>query len=137
MSVANSPENEEAIEALLQKVREALTEANVLLKGGGSADAIVNRAYYAIFSAARAALLSMDERPGTHAGVIRRFGYHFVRTGRVSEETGSILTTARSMRDQADYDVFSELEREEAAELVDEARRFVEAIETETIGGPM
>jgi uncharacterized protein (UPF0332 family) len=41
------------------------------------------------------------------------------------------------MRDQADYDVFSELEREEAAELVDEARRFVEAIETETIGGPM
>jgi hypothetical protein len=43
----------------------------VLLKGGGSADAIVNRAYYAIFSAIRAALLSMDERPGS-AGVIRR-----------------------------------------------------------------
>ena len=39
------------------------------------------------------------------------------------------------IRGRADYDVFSDLKRPEAAELIDEARRFVETIEAETTGG--
>jgi hypothetical protein len=61
--------------------------------------------------------------------VIRRFGYHFVRTGQVSDEIGGILTSARSMRGEADYDAFSDLSKEEAAELVEKARRFILAVE--------
>jgi len=121
-------ENEETIRALIEKAREALPGAELLLENG-SAEATINRAYYAVFSAARAALLTEDETPGTHAGVIRRFGYHFVLTERVSEEIGGVLTTAASMRGEADYDVFSELEKGEAGQLTEEARRFVDAVE--------
>lgn len=121
-------EHEEAVRALLRKVRDALSDAELLLKNG-SAEAVINRAYYAVFSAARAALLSKEESPNTHSGVIRRFGYHFIRTGVISEDIGDILTTAESMRGRADYDAFSEFDREEARKLTDDARRFVETIE--------
>lgn len=67
------------------------------------------------------------------AGLIRRFGYHFIRTGRISEEVGGILATAESMRGEADYDAFSEFDLEEASGLTEEARRFVDAVEEEVL----
>jgi uncharacterized protein (UPF0332 family) len=86
-----------------------------------------------VFQAARAALLTEGESPDIHSGVIRRFGYHFVRTGQVSEEVGSILTTAQSMRGEADYDAFSDFRREEAHKLVEKARQFIETVEEEIL----
>jgi len=67
--------------------------------------------------------------------VIRRFGYYFVRTGRVSDEIGGILTSARSMRGEADYDAFSDLSKGEAAKLIKKAHRFIEAVEKEILTG--
>lgn len=119
--------NEETIRALKRKASEALSDAEVLLERG-SEEAVINRSYYAVFSTARTALLLKDESPNTHAGVIRRFGYHFVRTGRISEEIGDTLTTAESMRGDADYDAFSEFDRNEAAQLYQDAHRFVEIV---------
>lgn len=89
--------NENAIRAFKRKASEALSDAEILLEKG-SAEAVINRSYYAVFRMARAALLLRNESPNTHAGVIRRFGYHFVRPGRISKEIGDILTTAESMR---------------------------------------
>lgn len=125
-----SAEQEDAIHALLQKAHKALSDAELLLENG-SAEAAINRAYYAVFSAARAALLSKEETPNTHAGVIRRFGYHFIRTEEIPEEVGEILTTAEAMRGQADYEVFSDFDHEDAFELVEDAYHFVETIEEE------
>lgn len=119
--------NEETIRALKRKASEALSDAEMLLERG-SEEAVINRSYYAVFSTARAALLLKDESPNTHAGVIRRFGYHFVRTGRISEEIGDTLTTAESMRGDADYNAFSEFDRNEAAQLYQDAHRFVEIV---------
>ncbi|WP_263820605.1 HEPN domain-containing protein [Salinibacter sp.] len=125
---------EDTTQALREKAREALSDAEVLLERG-SPEATINRGYYAVFQIARAALLTEGESPDTHSGIIRRFGYHFVRTERVSEEVGSILTTAQSMRGEADYDAFSDFGREEAAELVEKANRFIEAVEGQVLSG--
>ncbi|MCS3628993.1 uncharacterized protein (UPF0332 family), partial [Salinibacter ruber] len=45
------------------------------------------------------------------------------------------LTTAQSMRGEADYDAFSDFGREEAAELVEKANRFIEAVEGQVLSG--
>jgi len=133
MSKPNGPsDREEAVQALRKKARAALSDAEVLLKHG-SPEATINRGYYSVFQAARAALLTEGESPDTHSGVIRRFGYHFVRTGKVSDEVGSTLTTAQSMRGVADYEAFSDFGREEADELVGKARRFIEAVEEQVL----
>ncbi|WP_423824415.1 HEPN domain-containing protein [Salinibacter ruber] len=77
-----SEENNDQIRALQEKSEQALSDAELLLENS-SVEATVNRGYYAVFQIARAALLTKEESPDTHSGVIRRFGYHFVRTRQV------------------------------------------------------
>lgn len=127
-------ESDRQIRALQEKARQALSDAELLLDNG-SVEAAINRGYYATFQAARAALLTEEEGPKTHSGVIRRFGYHFVRTGRVSDEIGDILATAQSMRGRADYDAIADLNQEDAAHLVDDARRFIRIVEKQILPG--
>jgi uncharacterized protein (UPF0332 family) len=122
------PENEKQIRALQEKAEQALSDAELLLENG-SVEAAINRGYYSVFQAARAALLTEEESPNTHSGVIRRFGFHFVRTGQVSNDIGDILSTAQSMRGQADYEAVTNLDQEDAANLVEDADRFIEAVE--------
>lgn len=51
----------------------------------------------------------------------------------MSEEIGDILTTAQSMRGEADYEVFSDFGPEEADELVEKARRLIGAVEDQIL----
>jgi uncharacterized protein (UPF0332 family) len=91
------------IRALPEKAGPALSDAEHLLENG-SVEAAINRGYDATLQAARAALRTEEESPKTRSGEIRRFGYYFVQTDRVSDEIGDILTTAQSMRERAaDY----------------------------------
>lgn len=122
-----SEENNDEISALQEKSEQALSDAELLLENG-SVEASINRGYYAVFQIARAALLTKEESPDTHSGVIRRFGYHFVRTGQVPDDVGDTLTTAQSMRGRADYKASSDLNQEDAANLVEDARQFLEVV---------
>lgn len=131
-------ESDRQIRALQEKARQALSDAELLLDNGSVEAAMrLNRfsGYYSAFQAARAALLTEEEGLKTHSGVIRRFGYHFVRTGRVSDEIGDILATAQSMRGRADYDAIADLNREDAAHLVDDTRRFIRIVEKQVLPG--
>jgi len=82
MNTGNTPEPNgssdpgEAVQALREKAQAALSDAEVLLEHG-SPEATINRGYYSVSQAARAALLTKGESPDIHSGVIRRFGYHF------------------------------------------------------------
>ena len=129
-----SEENNDQIRALQEKSEQALSDAELLLENG-SVEAAVNRGHYAVFQIARAALLAKEESPNTLSGVIRRFEYHFVRTGEVPDEVGDTLTTAQSMRGRADYDAPADLDREDAASLVEDARQFLEVTGEQVLSG--
>jgi hypothetical protein len=64
---------------------------------------------------------------GSHAGILTRFSYHFIRTGRISEEVGGVLARAETDRNRADYDAFSTFRPETAHDLLADVRRFVDA----------
>ena len=67
----------------------------------------ISRAYYAALRIAQLALLTVGERPGTHAGVSNRFYVHFVETGRIPLAVGRLLPDAARQRQSADYDAFT------------------------------
>ena len=117
----------DSVRALLRKADRALDDARYLL-ADDRAEAAINRAYYAAFYTARAALLMEDEEPNTHAGVLNRFSYHFVHTGRISEETAQVLARAETDRNRADYDAFVTFDPETADDLLTEVRRFNAAV---------
>ena len=91
-----------------------------------------NRAYYAMFDAARAALLAcgIDEstvNTKTHSGLISKFSLELVKSGQVSVELGKSLNKVEDLRLMADYKGDAVLE-EDAAWAVNQADIFVEAL---------
>ncbi|MHB1951801.1 MAG: HEPN domain-containing protein [Acidiferrobacteraceae bacterium] len=120
-------------EDLMAKARQAAVSARVLLDAG-DADGACNRAYYAMFDAARAALLASGapvepEIARTHSGLISAFSLHLVKTGRVPVELGKALNKVEDLRLVADYKG-DPLENEDAGWAVQQAEVFVHAMQS-------
>ncbi len=92
--------------------------------------ASINRAYYAAFHVAQAALLTLGEAPKTHVGVSNRFYVRFVQTGLVGEDLSSVLPYAFRQRQGADYDALTVFEARAAVDLIADVESFVQAVET-------
>ncbi|HSW16490.1 MAG TPA: HEPN domain-containing protein, partial [Ramlibacter sp.] len=120
--------------ALMTKAERACASARVLLDVG-DVDGACNRAYYAMFDAARAALLASGapvepDIARTHGGLINAFSNHLVKNGPVSKEMGRLLNRAQRIRQIADYKGDS-VELSDAQEMVEQAEIFVAAMRTE------
>jgi uncharacterized protein (UPF0332 family) len=118
----------ERVAGFLQKAHATLDHARMAAEAG-FIDGAINRAYYAAFYAASAALLARDEAPRTHAGVHNRFWVTYVQTGQIPSEVGSILPHAFSTRQRADYEALSAFDAPAAADLIADVARFLAAVE--------
>jgi uncharacterized protein (UPF0332 family) len=90
-----------------------------------------NRAYYAMFDAARAALEVVDENLAiakTHGTIIRRFGQHVVIDGGLDPTLGRAFNSAEDFRIAADYER-TILDYTEAREILADMERFLTAVE--------
>lgn len=119
-------------ESYMRKAAQALASAHQLL-AGGDADGACNRAYYAMFDAAQAALLAANvgaaaNATKTHRGLISVFGQHLVLGGHVASELGSSLNKVERLRLLADY-TGDPVSDEDAAWAVGQADIFVAAIQ--------
>lgn len=117
---------------LLHKSLRAAASAKLLLQAGDT-DGASNRAYYAMFDAARYALLVsgapvVPEVARTHGGLISAFSLHLVKSGRVPVHLGKALNRAEEIRLVADYTGDS-IGLERAVDVVDSAMEFVETLQ--------
>jgi uncharacterized protein (UPF0332 family) len=113
----------------LESAREMLNDAHVLKENGGSPVSIVNRAYYSVFYAALALLVTVDTEPNKYAGVLAKFDELFVREGVFPKEMSRILHHAFDMRQAGDYQKSRVITDEQADEVLVSAEKFVKAIE--------
>lgn len=117
-------------EDLMTKSLQAAASAKVLLDTG-DADGACKRAYYAIFDAARAALLASGHDVGkTHKGVLNAFSDRLVKHGPLPKELGRLLKHAETFRYVADYEG-DPVDLSDARQLVEQAETFVAGIQTE------
>jgi uncharacterized protein (UPF0332 family) len=117
---------------IMAKAVNALASAKILLEAGDG-DGAANRAYYAMFDAAVAALSRAgagpaEARPRTHSGLIGSFGQHLVRTGQLPAELGRSLNRVQELRLTGDY-LAEPVPLEKARWAVREAETFVAAIQ--------
>ena len=124
----NKEIRKERIEAEIDRAKEALTAAKNLFEDGLFADSI-SRAYYAIFHAARAVLLTKEIDTDTHSGAISMFGLHFVKNGLIEERFGRIFNEAKDARELGDYIVTKEFTKEETDKRVKQAIEFLQRVE--------
>jgi uncharacterized protein (UPF0332 family) len=116
---------------LFTKAQTAAASARILLNAG-DVDGACNRAYYAMFDAARAALLASGVGESTvntktHSGLISKFSLELVKSGQVSVELGKSLNKVEDLRLMADYKGDAVL-KEDATWAVNQADIFVEAL---------
>lgn len=88
-------------------------------------ESAVSRAYYAMFYAVEALLLSKELSFSSHKAVISAFGEHFVKSGLFKKEFGRAITRAFEKRQLSDYEFTFVITEKEAAELLKETEEFV------------
>ncbi len=116
------------VEALLDKARRSVTSARRLLEGG-DADFAVSRAYYAMFYAAEAALLSRGLSFSKHARVLAEFNRQFATTGEIPAHHATMLHEAFEQRLIADYSHEAAYPAARARRLLESAQAFVSDVE--------
>lgn len=115
--------------APLAKAQRAVASARLLLDAEDY-DGACNRAYYAMFDAARILLLSHSddiraESIRSHSGLIAAFSLNFVKTGLVPINLGRALNRVEELRIVADYRGDS-VDSDTAEWAVAQAGEFVE-----------
>lgn len=94
----------------------------------GLYDDTLSRAYYAMFYAAKAALLSEGVDLRRHSSAVTKFRKLFVITGRVDAEYLRYLGQAQSARERSDYAPFAPVGKEGTEEISNTAEAFIEKI---------
>lgn len=115
----------------MAKAERALSGARILLQNDDNEGAC-NRAYYAMFDAAHAALLAVvPDLPQTsiktHRGLIAAFGKHLVQGGPVAAAFGASLNKVERLRLLADY-TGDPVTIADATWAVSQAEAFVAAV---------
>jgi uncharacterized protein (UPF0332 family) len=103
-----------------------------LLLSGGDAEGACNRAYFAMFDAAHAALLATnpaipEASTKTHHGLISAFGKYLVLGKHVESEFGGALNKVERLCRLADY-IGDPVSLEDAAWAVAQVEAFVDAM---------
>jgi uncharacterized protein (UPF0332 family) len=114
----------------LIKAERALRAARLLIEAG-EIEGACNRAYYAMYDAAHAALLAENKADfkitKTHSGLIAAFGLHIVSTNKISRDLGRSFNEVEQLRLLADY-TGEEITSEQVYSAVKKAETFVAAI---------
>ncbi len=117
---------------LMTKAHRAVVSAHKLLDDSDN-DGACNRAYYAMFDAARSALIASHapvppEIAKTHSGLIAAFSLHLVKPNLFPIDLGRALNRAEDLRRVADYKGDS-IDTEQAQWAVQQAQVFVDEVE--------
>ncbi len=116
----------EEIAGLLEKSQRSLSAAERLLKEGDR-DFAVSRAYYAMFYAAQALLLTGGVRRVKHSGVLSAFNEQFVKTGELPAELFLSLRDGFEDRAEGDYGL-AEISDEQVRSGIAGAHEFVKSV---------
>jgi len=122
------------IKGHLKKAEEKLKAADIEL-GQGLYDEAVGAAYYAMFHASKAILLTKDISPRTHHGVIVQTAKEFMDS--LERESLESLSWGLERRIKVDYDVLYDADKAEAEDAINRAEAFIkdikEALKEQTI----
>jgi hypothetical protein len=126
---ALDPTTEKLIKSYINKADNKLSVAKKLYNSKDYEDS-VSRAYYAVFHASQALLLTEGQKAETHKGVVTLFGLLFVKTGKFSKELGKYLSNLKDDREGGDYELFSFIDEETAKAALEEAEKFLKEVKT-------
>jgi uncharacterized protein (UPF0332 family) len=122
-----TPATRRLVQYRLDRAREALAEASLLLDSG-HANTGVNRLYYACFYAVSALLLTKGLTATSHSGLRTLFHQHLIRPGLVPLGQGPLYDRLFDQRQRSDYADLVHFGVDEVRAWSVEAQAFVDAV---------
>ena len=89
----------------------------------------LNRSYYAIFHAMRAANILKGFDSSKHSGVIAFFNKEYLKEDILDRKLSVIIKNSAFLREKSDYDDFFIASKKDAEKQLEDAVKFVEAVE--------
>ncbi len=110
-----------------EQARRTLRQAKLLAEAI-EWDGAINRAYYAMFYAALALLLTKGLGASKHSGVLALVDREFVHSGVLSAEMSQALRRAFNARQKSDYSELKPATEEQALRILSDAEDFIDAV---------
>lgn len=120
------PETKSLVDSAAQSLATAQS-----LRAAGFAKPAAREAYQGVLRAARAVIFEeRNSAPKTHRGTAALFSELAVKTGRMAEDLGAVLSRGLDLRMDIDYEPVPKTTDEQAAEYVERAERFISAVQS-------
>lgn len=110
--------------AILQRARQHIHLAERMLEAQGY-EACVSRAYYGMFSLARALVNTVEPTAHTHKGIHAQFTRHFIEQDGLPSELTDLLAEVYEVRQQAAQTHDLVVSPKQAETILNQARQFV------------
>ncbi|WP_282773649.1 HEPN domain-containing protein [Phaeodactylibacter xiamenensis] len=111
-----------------ERAREAFEDGR-LLAAAFRWNSAANRLYYACFYIVSAYLVQRGIRATTHSGLKTAFNKELIKTGKISKEEGRLFNKLFGLRQEADYEDFHIMEKEDIEPLLPKIERLLKEIE--------
>lgn len=112
----------------MDRAKEMLVAARENLKIGQYKTSL-NRSYYAIFHAMRAMNILKGFDSSKHSGVIAFFNKEYLKENILDRNLSIVIKNSAFLREKSDYDDFYIASKQEAEKQLEEAERFLDAVE--------
>lgn len=117
----------------IQRAYETLNDVELLISNG-SFHSGISRLYYACFYSVLAYLLKIGLSPKSHTGTKQLFGMHVVKKGLIPKELGGFFADIMTLRITGDYDEFVTIYPEEAKEMFETGKIFINHMSNLVLG---
>lgn len=118
----------ELAEYRMERAKEMLYAAESNLEIGQYKTSL-NRSYYAIFHAMRAANILKGFDSSKHSGVIAYFNREYLKEEVMARNLSVIVKNSSFLREKSDYDDFFIASKKDAKQQVENAKMFLTAVE--------
>ncbi len=118
----------ELVRYRIQRAREAFEDGQFLAKENRW-NAVANRLYYACFYAVSAYMILKGVKATTHSGLKFAFNQELIKPGKIDKSDGILFNKLFAIRQQADYDDFIDISKEEVNPLLPKIKQLIYDIE--------
>ena len=112
----------------MDRAKEMLVAARENLEIGQYKTSL-NRSYYAIFHAMRAMNILKGFDSSKHSGVIAFFNKEYLKENILDRNLSIVIKNSAFLREKSDYDDIYIASKQEAEKQLEEAERFLDAVE--------
>ena len=110
---------------LMAKSQSTLEDAIFLYEKRGSKESAVSRAYYAMYYATEAVLLSKGIVAHSHSGQIAQFSLHCIKTSEIPIKYGKMLSKVLEKRQLCDYEIEANISDSEIEDILVGAEEYI------------